>query len=479
MHTAEIIGREYEWDTLEERVSRDEAQLIVVYGRRRVGKTYFINEFFHHRFDFKFTGIYKQPAKVQLFGFSEELSRQSGEKHPVPQNWINAFSMLREYLEAKPEKEKQVVFFDEIPWMDTPRSGFLSAFEWFWNSWGSARHNLIFVICGSATSWMVENIDQNRGGLYNRATCRMYLKPFNLYETEKYLQSRGIIWTRYKMAECYMIMGGIPYYLSLLRPDLTFEQNIDNIFFKDKSELFDEFNNLYHTLFKNSADYIRVVDVLSTKKSGYTRDEIVAKTRLANNGNLTKILNNLEYSGFIRITRMFNKKKKDMVYQLADYYTAFYYKYIKDNYGTDEHFWSNSAMSPARNTWAGLTFEQLCRDHVRQIKKKLGISGILSDVTSWRKKKDEESDGAEIDLLIDRRDQVINVCEIKYANGEYVIDKEYDRVLRNKVETFRHATDTKKALHLTMITTYGVKRNMYGNEIVFQVTLDDLFENGE
>ena len=243
--------------------------------------------------------------------------------------------------------------------------------------------------------------------------------------------------------------------------------------------LFDEFNNLYHTLFKNSADYIRVVDVLSTKKSGYTRDEIVAKTRLANNGNLTKILNNLEYSGFIRITRMFNKKKKDMVYQLADYYTAFYYKYIKDNYGADEHFWSNSAMSPARNTWAGFTFEQLCRDHVRQIKKKLGISGILSDVTSWRKKKDEESDGAEIDLLIDRRDQVINVCEIKYANGEYVIDKEYNRVLRNKVETFRHATGTKKALHLTMITTYGVKRNMYGNEIVFQVTLDDLFENGE
>ena len=474
MNKTHIIGREEECKRLDDCLQREQAQLIMVYGRRRVGKTYLINEYFEGTFAFKLTGIYNQSTKMQLFNFAEELKRCKYNCE-TPDNWIEAFSMLRTYLETLPQDTKQIVFFDEMPWMDTPRSGFLSAFEWFWNSWGNSRHNLVFVICGSATSWMVKNIDDNKGGLYNRTTCKLFLKPFNLKETEEFLINLGINWSRYTICQCYMIMGGIPYYLSLLRPNLSFDANIDNLFFKDKSELFDEFDSLYNTSFTNSSAHIKVVETLSKKRGGYTRQQLSQLSGLPGNGELTKILNNLEYSGFIRVLRTYGKKSKDKVYQLSDYYTAFYFKFLKDNYGKDENYWSNTIDNPTRNAWSGLTFEQVCLDHINQIKRKLGISGVLSEYSTWQKTKDEEGEGAQIDLLIDRRDQVINVCEMKFSTSEYEIDKTYDMKLRNKINSFVKATNTKKALHPTMITTYGVKKNMYGNNINFEVVLDDLF----
>jgi hypothetical protein len=366
-----------------------------------------------------------------------------------------------------------------MPWLDTQKSGFLPAFEWFWNDWASTQDNLIFIVCGSATAWMVDNIANNKGGLFNRQTCRLYLNPFNLCEVEEYLLSRNIEWSRYDIAECYMIMGGIPYYLSLLDSELSYSQNIDNIFFKNKAELWDEFEHLYSTLFSNSEQYIKVVEALNGRKSGLTREEIAEKTKHMANGNLTKILKNLTDSGFVRAYTFYGKKKKDTVYQLADYYTRFYFRFIRDNYGVDEHFWSNTLDNPARRAWAGLTFEQLCKDHIKQIKHKLGISGVLTEESSWfyRAKDGEQESGVQIDMLIDRRDRVVNICEIKYSMDEYVIDSNYNANLRRKIETFKRKTMCKKTLQLTMITTYGVHRNMYSNMVQSQVLLEDLFHD--
>lgn len=480
MNDAKIIGRTEECERLRECMEEDAAQLVIVYGRRRVGKTFLINQFFDNRFAFKITGIYKQPKRVQLDTFAGELKRKTGKTVQTPQSWLEAFEQLRDYMETLPEGEKQVFFFDEMPWLDTYRSGFLSAFEWFWNDYAGTRDNVLFIVCGSATSWMVENISNNKGGLFNRQTCRLYLEPFSLIEVEEYLTDRGFMWSRYDIAQCYMIMGGIPFYLSLLKRRYSLSQNIDRLFFKEKGELWDEFEHLYSTLFSNSDNYIKVVEALSTKNCGLTRSEIIKKSKLPSNGALTKILNNLVASGFVRLSTFYGRKKKDVLYQLSDFYTAFYFNFIRDNYGIDEQYWSNSIDNPSKNVWLGLTFEQLCKDHLKQIKRALGISGVLSSESIWYAKggKDENGtiqQGAQIDLLIDRRDKVINICEMKYSSDEFEIDKTYDKDLRNKIKRFRDLNNCRKSLQITMITTYGVKKNKYSNIIGNQVLLDDLF----
>lgn len=476
-----IIGRKTECERLEKCLKADQAQLVIVYGRRRVGKTFLINQFFAGRFDFKLTGAYAQPKETQLRYFSAELNRQSGKEMPAPKDWIEAFALLRDYLSTLSKGDKHIVFFDEMPWMDTQRSGFLSAFEWFWNDWGSTQENLVFTVCGSATSWMVEKIAENKGGLFNRQTCRLYLQPFNLRETELYLQSRNIEWSRRDVAECYMIMGGIPYYLSLLDPEMAFNANIDNLFFRKRAELWDEFDHLYQTLFTNSGQYIKIVEQLSKKCMGLTRTEISEQTKLPANGVLSKMLNDLADSGFIRKYSFYGRKSKDTLYQLSDYYTLFYYRFIQGGFGKDEHFWSNTLDNPSRRAWAGLTFEQLCKDHIPQIKRKLGIAGVLSEESSWfsaHKGNEARSDsGAKIDLLIDRRDQVINLCEIKYSLNAFAIDKDYDQKLRNKISVFRQDTDCRKTIQLTMITTYGVQKNKYSGIMSSEILLDDLFQD--
>lgn len=364
-----------------------------------------------------------------------------------------------------------------MPWLDTLKSGFLPAFEWFWNDWASTCRNLVFIVAGSSTSWMVDHLSNNKGGLFRRQTCRLYLEPFKLFEVEEYLKSKNIFWSRYDIAECYMIMGGIPYYLSQLRGSLSLAQNIDHMFFKKNGVLWDEFEQLYHTLFMKSESYIKVVEALSEKHIGLTRNELIEKLRSSTNGNLTLILKNLMLTGLVRASSFYGYKKKNTVYKLSDYYTSFYFRFIKDHYGQDDHYWTNSIDNTSRRAWTGYAFEQLCMDHIPQTKHKLGISGVLSEQFTWFTHSDDEMGikGAQIDLLIERRDRVINICEMKYSINDYVIDKDYDAVLRNKIDTFRRLTNCRESLQLTLVTTYGVKKNKYSNIAQSQVILDDLF----
>ena len=477
MNKNKIIGRNKECNRLQDCLDEDNAQLVIVYGRRRVGKTYLINQFFGNKFAFKLTGAFDQKKDIQLRNFVTELERKSGKKHITPYDWIQAFTMLREYLENLPSNQKQIVFFDEMPWLDTFHSGFLAAFEWFWNDFGSTMENLIFIVCGSATSWMTEKLDRNKGGLFNRQTCKLYLNPFNLSEVEEYLCSKGFMWSKYEIAECFMIMGGIPYYLSLLKKKESFNQNIDRLFFENKGELYGEFDNLYATLFSNSNSYIKIIVAISKKINGMTRNEIINATKLPSNGLFTKMLSNLIDSGFLRISSFYGRKKKETLYQLADYYTAFYLHFVRDNYGKDEHFWSNSLENPSRRVWEALIFEQLCKDHIKQIKHKLGISGVLSEEASWFTLADDKKgiSGAQIDLLIERRDRVINICEIKFYHDKFSIDKSYEMILRNKISNFIKATETKNSIQLTMITTYGLKKGIYNTLVSNEITMEDLF----
>ena len=445
-----------------------------MYGRRRVGKTYLIRETFGYKFTFQHTGLAKGNTKEQLFSFAISLRDAGYDDCPIPKSWLEAFSLLSTYLKNSTD-EKKIVFLDELPWMDTPRSNFISAFEHFWNGWASARKDIVLIICGSATSWIINKVINDHGGLHNRVTKQIALQPFTLKECGMFAQSKGLEMSRYQLAECYMVLGGIPYYWSLLEKGLSLAQNIDKIIFAKNGKLSNEFNQLYASLFKSPEQYIDIVTALGKKKVGMTREEIIAATDKYSNGALSKVLDELEYCGFIRKYNGFDKKSKQAIYQLIDNYTLFYFKFIQQNENNDEHFWSASIDSAMHRAWSGLAFERLCMAHTQQIKAALGIAGVLSNVYSWRKGADEMSDGAQIDLLIDRKDQVINLCEMKYSLSEYVIDAEYEQKLRNKKSVFIDTTNTRKAVHLTMVTTFGIKANAHSGIVQNEITLEDLF----
>lgn len=468
-----FIGREYEIRQLEKYRDSKESEFVIIYGRRRVGKTFLVKEFFDDTYDFKVTGLYKKTKKTQLKNFYLALLEYGAAVKKVPSDWLEAFAELKKLLKSIKEKRKKIVFIDELPWLDTRQSDFLGAFESFWNGWGAQQNDIMLVVCGSATTWITKKILSNKGGLFNRAARRIYLMPFTLQETERYLVSRGIHWSRYDIVECYMTMGGIPYYLKLLDNELSYLANIDAVFFKRKGPLWDEFDHLYDTLFGNSKGYLKIIEALATKKSGLTRKELIDETRLEDNGLLTEMLKNLSDSLFVRAYNTFGYNEKNVVYQLADYFTLFYLRFMKGKQNPDEQFWTHFLDNPAKSSWAGQTFEQVCKDHINQVKQAIGISALLTDVSSWHGT--DASSKAQIDLVIDRRDRTINICEIKFSVGEFVIDRDYEDKLRKKIQVFREATQTRKALQLIMITTFGVRRNAHSGIVQSQVTMDDLF----
>ncbi len=471
---SQIIGRLREKEVLESCYRSERAELVAVYGRRRVGKTFLIKNYFKDKFDFYTTGIYEGSKSEQLRFFNKQLSEYAKYPYPQADNWYDAFDQLKHYLSSL--KKKQVlVFIDELPWMDTPRSAFIKAFELFWNSWAADKNNMKLIVCGSATTWMTSHILGNKGGLHNRVTRRIKLAPFTLSETETYLKSLGIVWNRYQIAEAYMIMGGTPYYLQKLQKQYSLSQNVDNLFFSENAELRDEYRFLFRSLFKDSAIYRSTVELLSKKSKGMTRAELKTALKLADGGSFTDVLDNLCDCDFIRKYAAFGKKERDVIYQLTDLFTLFYLRFVKNYRGQDEHYWSNMIDSSVRRTWCGYSFEQVSLHHIPQIKRTLGINGIQSDVCSWSATATDDNNGTQIDLIIDRKDQVINLCEMKYSTGEYEITKRYNEELQQRRELFRTITKTKKALHITFVTTYGLKENAYSGMIQSQVTLDDLF----
>lgn len=467
-----IIGRKKELDALNRLYNSAQSEFIAVYGRRRVGKTFLIRQFFKNNFVFQLSGLANATTKEQLINFNLTIKREAKKDFPIAKTWLEAFEQLISLVESSND-ERKVIFLDELPWLDTPRSQFVQALEHFWNGWASARSDVMLITCGSATSWMIDKIINNHGGLHNRITYKMRLEPFTLMETQEYFRSKGMEYTQYQIAECYMTMGGIPYYLNMMQKELSVTQNIDLLFFDENALLKTEFHNLYAALFKNSEDYIKVVESLCKKNKGLTRNEIISTTKLSTSGGLSTILKNLENCGFIRTYTSFGKKERDKLYQLTDFYTLFYFKFIKQNKFNDDNFWVNSINTPLHNSWAGYSFEMLCLYHLKQIKTALGISGVQTSASSW---KDYESEnGAQIDLVLDRKDQIINLCEMKFATDEYEITKNYDTQLRQKKSVFAAKTKTRKAIHFTMVTTYGLRQNMYSNSIQSEVVLEDLF----
>ena len=480
MRNNNFIGRTAEIELLEEYYNSNKSELVAVYGRRRVGKTYLICETLGNRFDFEYTGKHKVASKVQISEFQKELNRLTKDKSTEAKDWFDAFDHLKEYLLGL-KKDKVVVFLDELPWMDTAKSNFLAALSAFWNGWRSKKTLLKLYVCGSATTWMVDKFIGDKGGLYGRVSRPVYLAPFTLLETEQYLNEiKKMKYGRKLILDTYMIFGGIPYYLDMLNSKKPLSENVDALLFANNAPLKNEFDFLFRSLFKDSLNYRRVIEYVSSKLIGLTREDISDACKLSG-GELTKILNNLVACDFIRCYMSPGKKQRSKVYQLTDMFSLFYLRFVSKNAGVDEHYWTNLGKTGKKNAWIGYAFEQVCLNHIPQIKSKLGISGILSNSYAWSKKKFTDADGVEwdggqIDLIIDRNDDVMNICEMKYSSDEYIIKPWYAKDIKNRMAMFRAAEKTKKDLRCTFVTTFGVKKSPSSDIVASEVMLEDLFK---
>lgn len=468
-----MVGRRKEIDILERMYDSDESEFVALYGRRRVGKTYLVRETFEERLTFSFSGYANVGLKVQLRNFSRALE-DYGVRGKAPKTWEEAFEGLRRVVELSHQKKK-VLFIDELPWLDTQRSGFVPALEGFWNGWASARKDILLIVCGSAAGWMVKHLFHNRGGLHNRVTCRINLQPFTLHECELFARQRGLAFTRADLAECYMALGGIPYYWRYLDKRYGVARNFDAMFFEKGAPLAGEFNELYASLFKDAASYRKVVSALAGKKSGMSREALVKIVGSNLSSSLGTILETLESSGFVRSYSFFGCRKRNAVYQLVDNFTLFHFHFLVDK-GDDESFWSSQVDGRRMSTWRGLSFERLCLQHVKQVRAALGVESVHVNAYAWYHQSDDVyPQGVQIDLLLDRADHVINLCEMKYYADPYALDKKDLNELERKRSAFRAVTGTSKSILLTLLTSKGLIKNAYANSIQVALTLDDLF----
>ena len=470
----DVIGRHSELKRFNHIYNSYKSEFVAVYGRRRVGKTYLINQFFNNKYTFKVTGIGNSTNQEQLANFHKALKR-ANPKAEIPQatNWLDSFEQLRNFL-RRTRRKRIVVFIDELPWFDSPNSGFIQALEHFWNDWASVQTNIVLIVCGSATTWMINKLINNTGGLHNRVTQKIKLMPFTLAECEEFLKRHKTSLDRYQILEFYMVFGGIPFYWDQIEKGLSATQNIDKTCFSENGVLRSEFQNLYRSLFKNAERHESIVKALAQKSMGLTRDEIIKQTQLPSAGSTTRLLKELEESGFIRKYSPWGKKSRNSLYQLVDFYTHFYFKFIANTQPMDRHTWINLNDTPKHRAWSGYAFEQLCWYHLTQIKHALEIGAVQTTVSTWRST--ESENGAQVDLVLDRRDQIINLCEAKFSINRFSIDKKYVADLRNKIGAFRSETKTRKSVFLCMITTHGVNQNENAIGLAQnQIVMDDLF----
>ena len=471
-----IIGRQAEIKRLTSTVNSPRAEFIALYGRRRVGKTFLINQMFRNQFAFKMTGVIEGSLKDQFTAFADAMSDYGFNMPEQPKDWMKAFIMLKNALKQKVNSDERcVIFIDELPAMDAENSNVAGAVGYFWNNWASQYDNIIFIICGSATSWMITNVIDSKGGLHDRITVEMPIHPFTLKETEQYLEDKQFVWNRQMILQAYMVFGGIPYYLSLLDREESLVQNVDRLFFSQDIQMRREFRRLFNTLYRNPDRYIDIIKALSKSRRGLTREEIAGVLKSANNGHLGKRLEDLVCCDLIRknIVREKEIKRKDAIYQLCDFFSLFYLTFI-DRAEVEQQFWAHHINTPEVNSWMGFTYERICMAHIWQIKHALRIDAISTLNYSWRSK--TTTPAAQIDIIIERADKIVNICEVKYSHDEYNLDKEeYDKICKRK-NTFIQETGLRHTPWITMITTEGVAQGKYSEMIQSQVKMDDLFE---
>jgi hypothetical protein len=485
-----VVGRDHEIKILENLLTSSKPEFLAVYGRRRVGKTFLIREFFKAQQDvifFNVSGAKNAPLTEQINHFMQQMGAvfYGGAELKASKGWDQAFEKLTKAFEIRPPDKKIVLFFDELPWMATKNSKLLSTLDYYWNQHWSNHKNLKLIICGSSASWIIQKIINSRGGLHNRITEKIALEPFNLTDTECFLHHSGIQLNRSQILQIYMAMGGIPYYLSKIKKGMSAAQIIESLAFSKKSFLLEEFDNLFSSLFEDGEVHEKLVKIIGKHRYGIGQRNLLQKAgKSTSGGGGVKKLKELEDAGFIERFKPLYHQKKGIYYRLIDEYTIFYLKWIEpirdelQSQSLEPGNWQALQNTPEWYAWAGYAFEAVCYKHISAIRQRLAL-GVTALASSWRfsPTKGTPEHGAQIDLLFDRKDGAITLCEIKYTNEPFALTKEHWEALNRKIKVFTEKTQTKKQIFLALISANGIKPTLYSEEFISGlVILEDLFD---
>ena len=484
MKYSSIIGREEEIAVLERLYNSKKSEFLAIYGRRRVGKSFLVSEVYGTKIVFKSVGTYLKDndrnyetyRRLQLDHFYDALLLSGlGKEEQRPANWREAFLLLRKLL-AGIRMRRKVVLIDELPWLAGPQSSeMIAELGYFWNSWADDQRNIVLVVCGSATSWMLDNVIRDYGGLHGRLTGVIKLKPFTLAECARYYRKNGFRLSQYEMCIGYMALGGVPFYLDKLRNDLTMTENIDAIFFADE-KIHQEYKDVYAGLYASKDRYVDIVKALGARFYGMTQAEIAIHLGIGRGGTLSQMIDNLVESGIIRKYPRYGKQRVEMVYQLKDFFSLFYLRFVE---GTQVRtgLWSTMHRTPIYNTWAGNTFELLCIEHLSKIQDTLRIASV--DRNYCWKGESPNGRGAQIDLLLESKSSRTDyVCEMKFSGSKYAITSDDEENLLNKLDAFAASKMHHKthSIQLVMVTTMGIAGGEHTSIVNQAVTLDDLFK---
>lgn len=482
-----IIGRVAEQEKLTQLFGSSRSEFLAIYGRRRVGKTFLIKNFFESKecVFFYCSGLKDGKLSEQLQEFTRQIgiTFYNGADIAERKSWQETFEDLNKAMLQIAASKKIVLFFDELPWLATPKSRLLQTIDYYWNRYWSHDNRVKLCVCGSSASWIIEKIINNKGGLYNRVTRTIRLDPFSLHEVADFLVSMKIKLNHKQILDLYMVFGGIPHYLALINKGYSAYQCIDELCFQKGGELINEFERLFSSLFNNADTYVRIIRAIANHPCGIGQIQLIKESGMSDGGRIKQRLKELEDAGFILGFIPYGHKEKGVYYKVVDEFVLFYLYWVEPNLRTiikqdrTIGYWLAKTKSSSWKSWSGLAFEAICYKHLAQIRKTLKIVAD-AQVGSWRYiAKKPECQGAQIDLLFDRSDGVITICEIKYNEQPFAITKEYAQKLLNKIEVYKSQSKTNKQLFLAMITVGGLKATMYSEELISaQVILDDLFE---
>jgi uncharacterized protein len=474
-----MIGRQQETKEMHKLLTTPNGEMLAVLGRRRVGKTYLIRNAYANKICFELVGVENGNVKEQLGNFKTQLKHYFGDaaSKKQPKNWLEAFNQLSTLLQKNNTNEKQVIFFDEVPWLgQTSKTKFIQALGYFWNSWAS-QNKIVVVLCGSATSWITNHIINSKGGLHNRITKKIHLQPFTLQETKQLLSIKVPQINNAMVLQLYMTFGGIPHYLNQIEYGKSAHEIIQSICFAATGNMYAEFDALYKALFSNANEHIEVVKILHSKWKGLTRQELLKALQKKDGGSLTRVLNELVQCDFVIAQNTFYNKKNAIIYRLIDEYSIFYLSFIDGKKNVPADYWLQTSQTNTYTIWSGYAFENICFRHLQQIKQAMDLSAIIANFSSFRFKGNDDLPGTQIDLLLDRADKVINLFEIKYYQDPIFLTKTDATSLQNKLAIFRQATKTKKQLFISMISAHGVAPNKNSQGLLaHNLTADNLFE---
>lgn len=484
MNTTNIIGRKRELETIDRLYRSDKSEFLAIYGRRRVGKSYLVDEAFRDELAFSVVGTFKKCEdgeetiykKTQLRHFYRSLLDYGlDDSYQEPENWLDAFDLLKKLLISN-DRRRKVIFIDELPWLAGPKSSeLIEELGYFWNSWAAKQRDVFLIVCGSATSWMLDNVIRDYGGLHGRLTEKIYLAPFSLAETGAYYRSKGFHMSDYEIALSYMAIGGIPYYMDRMRADRTLNQNINEFYFRNVT-IDQEFRDIYTGLFQSAERYIDIVSSLAGKFYGMTRNELLENTKLKGGGTFTRMMDNLQECGIVRSFSRYGKQRKETIYQLCDFFTLFYLNFV--GHKKQRTDWTSFQRSHEYESWSGRTFELLCSRHIDRIRDALRIKSVGQDYC-WS---GQTPDGrnVQVDMVIPSPDERTDyLCEMKFSESRYFVTADYEKNLLDKLDAFRNSKNHKPShsLLLVMVTTMGLGNSAHNHIVNAELTLADLFRD--